>query len=102
MAITDEQQLQAALAEIDSLTAALERMTEDWENAVRARDDWAERAEKAEAVVEAARFALPVLQEYSIDADEVGAQTAASQMHEAHEVLYAALAALDEPPTEQT
>jgi hypothetical protein len=112
-----------ALAALDALTAALDNTQKElallealqrytvtqrdnaWqalERAERARDDWAERAEKAEAVVEAARFALPVLQEYSIDADEVGAQTAASQMHEAHEVLYAALAALDEPPTEQT
>lgn len=47
--------------------------------------------EQLEALRKAAEFALPVLQAYSIHSDEEGFQTAASQMHEAHEVLARAL-----------
>jgi hypothetical protein len=51
-----------------------------------------EQLEALEQLAEAAQYALPVLQEYSIWSDDEGQQTAASQMHEAHEVLAAALA----------
>jgi hypothetical protein len=90
MAITDEQQLQAALAEIGSLTAALERVTEDWKNAVKARDDWAERAEKAEAVAEALRRVL-----------KPWGNVKNSAVDEALKFARDALTTYDEPPTEQ-
>jgi hypothetical protein len=93
-----------AFAALDSLTAALERAERERDEArvyerqdarnywIASRNEWKARAQKAEAVVEAARRAM---KELGVPGDGYAAPVA-----NAYELLDAALTAYDEPPTD--
>lgn len=58
-------------------------------------DDFAALVARLDKALSAMRYALPALQEYSIGADNQGYQSAASALHEAHEVLARCIAEIE-------